>query len=227
MSSHRWFDPPILLAAVVFAWPAAAQTRSPLDRYLEEAQRAATRATGPSSGSLYLPEGPLAELGRDLRARQVNDMVTILVVEQANALSRGATSSSRKSSASGGISSLFGRGYGRLGSLGELSGSRELEGGATTSRQSTISARLSARVTDVLPNGYLVVEGNKEVLINSERQMLLVRGVARPADLSRDNSVRSDRLAEMEIRVSGKGLVNDAIRRPNFLYRLLLGLLPF
>ncbi len=224
MSSYRWFHLPIVLALVPLA---PAQTRSPLDRYIEEAQRASSRSRPMSSGSLYSPEGPLAELGRDLRARQVNDIVTVLVVEQATALSRGATSSSRESSARGGISSVFGRAYGRLGSLGNLSGSSQLEGEASTSRQSTISTRLSARVTDVLPNGYLVVEGNKEVLVNSDRQIVSVRGVVRPVDLDRDNSVRSDRLAEMEIRLNGKGVVNDAIRRPNFLYRLLLGLLPF
>jgi flagellar L-ring protein FlgH len=49
----------------------------------------------------------------------------------------------------------------------------------------------------------------------------------RPADLAHDNSVPSDRLAQMDIRLNGKGVVGDAIRRPNILYRLLLGILPF
>jgi flagellar L-ring protein precursor FlgH len=49
----------------------------------------------------------------------------------------------------------------------------------------------------------------------------------RPTDLLSDNTVRSDRLAQLEVRVNGKGVVGDAIRRPNFLYRILLGLLPF
>jgi len=71
------------------------------------------------------------------------------------------------------------------------------------------------------------VEGNKDIAINSERQQVQVRGVLRWNDLSPGNVVRSDRLAELEIRVNGKGVVGDAIRQPNFLYRLLLGLLPF
>jgi flagellar L-ring protein precursor FlgH len=90
-----------------------------------------------------------------------------------------------------------------------------------------VSTTLAARVTHVLPNGLLVVEGAKEIQVNSERQLITVRGVVRPADLSPGNVVRSDRLAQLEVHINGKGVVGDAIRRPFFLYRLLLGLLPF
>ena len=70
-------------------------------------------------------------------------------------------------------------------------------------------------------------EAVKDVEINSERQQITVRGVARLADIASDNSIQSDRLAQLEVKVDGKGVVGDAIRRPNFLYRLLLGILPF
>jgi flagellar L-ring protein precursor FlgH len=63
--------------------------------------------------------------------------------------------------------------------------------------------------------------------VNSENQVITVRGVIRPIDLDTTNTVVSARLAQMEIKVEGKGNVNDAIKRPFFLYRLLLGLLPF
>jgi flagellar L-ring protein precursor FlgH len=82
-------------------------------------------------------------------------------------------------------------------------------------------------VTHVLPNGYLVVEGQKTVRINSESQVVLVRGIVRPIDLSAQNSIVSDQISQMEVRIDGKGVVTDAIRRPFFLYRLLLGILPF
>jgi len=78
-----------------------------------------------------------------------------------------------------------------------------------------------------MPNGYLVLEGAKNVTVNSETQTVIVRGVARPTDVSPGNLVRSDRLAQMEVRINGKGVVGDAVRRPFFLYRLLMGLLPF
>jgi flagellar L-ring protein precursor FlgH len=90
-----------------------------------------------------------------------------------------------------------------------------------------LTTTLAARVTHVLPNGYLVVEGAKDIQVNSEHQSVTVRGMVRPADLSPGNVVRSDRLAQLEVHINGKGVVNDAVRRPFFLYRLLLGLLPF
>jgi flagellar L-ring protein precursor FlgH len=57
--------------------------------------------------------------------------------------------------------------------------------------------------------------------------VVTVRGVIRPADLTTGNVITSNQLAQMEIKIDGKGVVNDAIRRPNILYRILLGLLPF
>jgi flagellar L-ring protein precursor FlgH len=215
-----------LLAAALAAGWLLAQERSPLDRYIEEAMR--TAALPPlSSGSLYTAEGPLSEITRDPRARLVNDLITIVVTESATALAKGTTTTSRKSSAKGGVTSLYGAAAGPFANLVNTSNANALEGEGTTTRQSSLTTRLSARVTHVLPNGYLVVEGHREVMVNSERQLVSIRGVARPSDLSRDNSLRSDRLAQMEVRINGKGVVNDAVRRPFFLYRLLLGLLPF
>lgn len=212
-------------AVAVIGW-LGAQERSPLDRYIEDAVR--TKPASPAaSGSLYTPEGPLSELARDPRARLANDLITILVTESATALSKGTTNTSRKSSAKAGINSLYGAASGRFADLVNTSNTSTLQGDGATSRQSTLTTRLSARVTQVLPNGYLVVEGYREVVVNSERQLISIRGVVRPSDLARDNTVRSDRLAQMEVRINGKGVVNDAVRRPNFLYRLLLGLLPF
>jgi flagellar L-ring protein precursor FlgH len=79
----------------------------------------------------------------------------------------------------------------------------------------------------VLPNGYLVLEGTKDVQVKSEHQVVTVRGVIRPADLTTGNMITSNQIAQMEIKINGKGVVNDAIRRPNILYRILLGILPF
>jgi flagellar L-ring protein precursor FlgH len=86
---------------------------------------------------------------------------------------------------------------------------------------------VTAEVTAVLPNGNLVVKGQKEIAVNSERQVITVQGIVRPEDLSPLNSVPSDRVARIQILVNGKGVVNDAVKQPFILYRLLLGLLPF
>jgi flagellar L-ring protein precursor FlgH len=108
-----------------------------------------------------------------------------------------------------------------------MSGDTQLAGQGTTSRSTTLSTRLTARVIYVLPNGALVVEAAKDIQINSEHQTITVRGVVRPADIDATNSVYSDRLGQLEVHVNGKGVVADAVRRPFILYRLLLGLLPF
>ena len=106
-------------------------------------------------------------------------------------------------------------------------GGTSLDGQGTTSRETTLTTTLTARVARVLPNGYLLVEGRKLVGVNAEQQVVSVRGVVRPLDLAPDNSIASDRLAQMEVSVNGKGVVGSSVRRPMLLYRLLLGLLPF
>ena len=199
---------------------------SPIDRYLREATAQAAAKHG-MGGSLYTPNGLLGDVARDLQARQVNDMVTIVVADRASAVSRGSTSTGRKSSANASVDSLYGPRAGKLVNLASLGGQQQLAGQGETAREMVLTTTISARVTHVLPNGYLVVEGDKDIWINSEHQQISVRGVVRWNDISAGNQVSSDRLAELEIHVNGKGVVGDAIRRPNFFYRLLLGLLPF
>jgi len=116
---------------------------------------------------------------------------------------------------------------GPLSNLANASGDQSLTGEGSTSRDVVISTTLTARVAAVMPNGALIVEAAKEIEINSERQIIIVRGIVRPADIAGDNTVRSDRLGQLEVKVNGKGVVGDAIRRPFILYRILLGLLPF
>jgi len=200
----------------------------PIDQYIREAEsRAAAQSVSP--GSLYSPAGLLGDASRDLQARQVDDIVTIVVADRASAVSRGVTNTGRKSNASASVSAMFGAmpAAGAMANLAKLGGAQQLQGQGETSRETTLTTTISARVTHVLPNGYLVVQGHKNILINSERQQVAVRGVVRWSDIGSSNNVLSDRLAELEIRVNGKGVVGDAIRRPNILYRILLGILPF
>jgi flagellar L-ring protein FlgH len=184
---------------------------------------------GASPGSLYSPTGHLADSARDLRASQVDDIVTILVSENVSAVATGATTTSRKSSAANNITSLAGpvSATGRIANLLGLTNDTELAGSGTTSRNMTVSTTVSARVVDVTANGTLIVEGTKDIAVNSEKQTIVVRGLVRPADLTTLNTVLSTQVANLQIHVNGKGVVGDAIKRPFFLYRLLLGLLPF
>ncbi len=202
---------------------------SPLDALIQEFESPRAAPSSASPGSLYDAGGRLADLARDQRAAQLHDIVTIVVADRASALSRGSTTATRKSQASGGITALAGpvRATGPLGQMANLGSKSQLDGQGETSRESVLETTVSARVTHVLPNGNLVIEGTKDVWINSERQRVTVRGLVRWNDLNPGNRVSSDRLADLEVRVDGKGVVQDAIRRPNFLYRLLTGLLPF
>jgi flagellar L-ring protein FlgH len=200
-----------------------------IEAYIEEATGREWAHTGtPTPGSLYSSNGQLANVARDLRAFQVDDLVTVLVSDRASAISKGSTSASRNSSANYGINAAYGPiNSSKLTSLAGTKGGYDLTGEGTTSRENALTTNLTARVTHVLPNGNLVVQGLKEVGTNSERQTVEVRGIIRPFDVLAGNFVRSDRLASMQILVNGKGVVGDAIRRPNILYRVLLGLLPF
>ncbi len=168
-------------------------------------------------------------MASDVRAVQVDDLVTIIVAEQASAVATGATQSSRTSAATSQVAALAGPKSpgGAAQNLLNLNSSWALNGAGTTSRTATLSTTLSARITHVLPNGYLVVEGTKQVQVNSEHQLVTIRGVIRPSDLTTGNVISSNQIAQMEIKIDGKGVVNDAIRRPNILYRIMLAILPF
>ncbi|MEO8099791.1 MAG: flagellar basal body L-ring protein FlgH [Acidobacteriota bacterium] len=214
-------------SVLVFGADKRALVESPLDRYVREATEAGINSRPEFPGSLYNPDSQIADMARDLRSRSVNDLVIIKVVEQASAVSSGDVKSSRQTSLKAGVDAIGGltRATGPLANLAGLNSSSSIDGAASTGRETSISTSLAARVTHVLPNGYLVVEGTKEVQVNSERQVVTVRGVVRPNDLA-NNTVLSDHLAQLEVRINGKGVVADAIRRPFILYRLLMGILP-
>ena len=200
-----------------------------LDRYVAEATARSADVHPSSPGSIWSPASRLADAARDLRASQVDDILTILVQEKASAVASGTTKTSRASSTKNSVSALAGvtRAAGPWANLAGVSGATQLSGDGTTSRDLVLSTTLTARVVAVMPNGAMLVESFKDISINSERQTIAVRGVVRPADIGPGNTVLSDRVAQLEVRVNGKGVVGDAIRRPFFLYRLLLGLLPF
>ncbi len=224
----------VLLLACALAFPAHGKSKekqaSALDRYIEEATRTqAGEAAAASPGSLWTPASRMTDMTRDQRASRVADIVTIVVAERASAVSSGTLKSSRSSSTSNSVTKLGGitRATGPFANLAELSGDTQLAGQGSTSRDVVLTTTMAARVTHVLPNGNLVIEGVKDIQVNSERQTVTVRGVVRPIDLTPDNAVRSDRVAQLEVQLNGKGVVADAVRRPFFLYRLLLGVLPF
>ena len=205
----------------------ASGPESLLDGFIRQAM-SSPAGSAFSSGSLFGAGSTLGDLTGDFRASQVNDLVTIVVADRATALAKGTSNSKRTSSASASIPALAGPTRGRiLPNLAQLQGNQQLDGQGETTREMALSATVTGRITHVLPNGNFVVEGSKDILVNAERQTVAIRGVGRWTDLTAGNQLASDRLGYLEIRVQGKGIIGDAVRRPNFLYRLLLGILPF
>jgi flagellar L-ring protein precursor FlgH len=200
-----------------------------LDQHVQEVNERSRQLSSATPGSLFFPTGRLGDGVRDVRASQVYDLVTIVVLDKTSAVSTGVTNTARKSTVAAAITSLAGptKATGALANLANASNNTQLQGQGTTSRGTTISTNVTAEVTAVLPNGNLVVKGQKDISVNGEKQVITIQGIVRPEDLSPVNEVVSDRVARIEIQVNGKGVVNDAVKRPFVLYRLLLGLIPF
>lgn len=217
-----------LLGALLPGVARAQAAEEALDRFIHESMTA-IRRNSPASGSLYVSQSFLAEPARDPKAARVGDLVTVLIAEEASALSSGSTSQTRDTEADNSITRFLGLlgATSGLANLLEQSGQMSLDGQGSTGRQASVTTTMTSYVTHVMPNGDLVVQGTKEVGVNSERQLVQLRGVVRTADLNPDNSVSSDRIALMDLRVNGRGVVNDAIRRPNIVYRIFQRILPF
>ncbi len=137
----------------------------------------ATAQTGATPGSLYVSGGRLADFTRDLRATQVDDIITIVVTESLSAVSSGVTNTSRKSSATSNIAALAGAvsPAARLANPLNIAGNQQLQGQGQTTRAMTLATTISARVVEVSPNGTMTVEGVKEIGVNSEKQTITLR----------------------------------------------------
>jgi flagellar L-ring protein precursor FlgH len=216
-----------LLAA---ATPAAAQATAAdkarsadsydllLQQYLEQARAAASAGSNP--GGLWM-----AGLAGDLRARRVNDLVTIRVVENVTGLGTAESTLDKESNGSAGVTNLFGLETRLPGSINPASlvnfgSNTSFQGGGSTARTGALSAILTARVEEVLPNGDLLIQGVREIEINGDRQILVLTGVVRPADINTGNVVPSTAIGQMRIRYFGRGLMKDNLS-PGWLVRIL------
>ncbi len=167
----------------------------------------------PPPGSLYSDVGGRALIGMDNNARRVGDLVTVLVNEADSTSMSANTALQRRSSTSAEISALFGLRKaildanpnmgGTLG-LGGSSGS-ETTGDGETSRQGSLSAVLTCKITEVLANGNLQIWGQKEIRVNGETQYLTLTGEIRPRDLRLDNTVQSSLIFGSKVEFTGKG----------------------
>lgn len=159
----------------------------------------------------------------DQKANRIGDAVTVLVVEVSSASNDAKTSSSRESELSLSGSNKSGTGAGMDISAGLGVGNQFRGEGATSSRGS-IRAKISARVDSVMPNGNLMINGNRTITVNGEEQIIRISGVVRPSDVQADNSVYSFNISDATIVFEGSGIVSRA-QGPGWLTKLLHWLL--
>jgi flagellar L-ring protein FlgH len=198
-----------------------------LQSYIAEA-KVPSPADQRFEGSLWSNQGRRSDLFRDPKSRFVNDIVTIQVAESTSASSSAAAANAKESSLSAGVTAFSGleKKVKELPNVVAGSTSGKYKASGTTSRDTSVTTYLSARVVDVLPNGYLVLDAVKDIRINNENQSLHVTGIARPEDISRSNVIQSSALAQMTLNVQGKGVVSQTLS-PGWLYKILMGILPF
>src|SRR6266850_330604 len=182
------------------------------------------------SGYLYSDNAPNLFLFRDFKARNVNDILTIQIIESATATNSANTSTKKDGSVSVTAPNLGGleKGASALNFANILAGTSALNfaGTGSTSRAGQLQAFVTARVTQLMPNGDMAIEGTKEVTINRERQVLRIRGLVRSRDVTPNNVILSTAIANMEVVFDGKGIVSDA-NKPGFLYRFFSWITPF
>jgi flagellar L-ring protein precursor FlgH len=200
-----------------------------LEQYLQQLPQLNNPAQAPTSpGSLWTNQGRLADLATDYKAHRVGDLVTILVLQSLQAENTGNVSSDRSFKASSGIDALAGRiKTGGVQNIFSPTSSQSLAGKAQSASTSSLKTSLTGQVVAVLPGGSLVVEAQREILMNNEKQTILIRGLVRPGDLAPDNSVASNAIGHLELELKGKGVVSDGTRPPNTLTRWLLRLVGF
>jgi flagellar L-ring protein precursor FlgH len=196
-----------------------------LEAYLAKVRQVAGAAT-PTTGSLWTPQGRFTNLSSDFKAQNVNDLITIHIVEATQAAGSGTVQSKRGFTGNSGIS-LFGSTSSRLATLLAPTSNTDLEGQASTASSSALTTSLTGRVVDLLPNGFLVVEAVRSISMNNQQQTVIVHGVVRPADIAPDNSVLSTQVGELEIELQGKGVISDTTRPVNGWLHYLLKFLTF
>lgn len=191
------------------------------------------------------PEGPVddsslwtsqrSSLLGDHRAQRRGDILTVVVEIDDQAQFQDTTSRSRGGSESMGLPSLFGIPQ-RLddalptgatsASLVSANSSSTFSGNGSVSRGEKVTLRLAVTIVEELPNGVLRIEGQQEVRVNNELRQLLISGYVRPDDISRQNEITYDKIAEAQISYGGRGLLTDA-QQPRYGQQIVDQLLPF
>lgn len=185
------------------------------------------------SGSLW-QSGPKSLFG-DRRARNLGDILTVMIEIEDTAEISNTTSRSRSGSDDVSVTAAYGLGTiadtvlpggNTLNPAVQAEGSQSTAGNGQISREEEITLRLAATVVDVLPNGHLVIRGSQEVRVNFELRDLQIAGIVRPEDISRRNVITYDKIADARIAYGGRGQLMD-LQQPRYGQQVIDLLSPF
>lgn len=171
---------------------------------------------------------------KDQRAHRIGDILTVIVTIDDSAQISNATTRKRSSANASNIGTSLGSVFGTnlpgvdVGANGEIStgGSMSDGGNGSVNRQENLQTNVAVVVTQVLPNGNLVIEGRQEVRVNFEVRDLLVAGIVRPMDIQSDNTILSEKIAEARISYGGRGQISD-VQQPRYGQQITDAILPF
>lgn len=172
---------------------------------------------------------------KDQRAVQVGDILTVLVDIKDEADMENKTERTRESEENVGLPNFLGyeAALDRIlptavdnNALVGLSSDTNTTGDGKIEREESVKLRLAAVVSQVLPNGNMVIAGNQEVRVNFEKRILQVTGIIRPQDISIDNTVTYDQIAEARIVYGGQGQITD-LQQPRYGQQVYDVLMPF
>lgn len=168
----------------------------------------------------------------DRRAKNVNDIVTVRIVESSKATRKASTSTGRTSELAGGVDALFGLEGGAANhrfnpqSMIGLNADKSFKGSGSTERSGNIEGIITAVVKEVYPNNLMRIEGRRVVTVNEEDQYITLSGLIRRDDISIDNTILSTYVADAVIEYSGEGIIGRE-QRPGWLTRALDVVWPF
>ena len=229
--TRYWITALCLLALACSAAAADKKAKGvdqPLGQYLQQFPAQEPPTAPQSTGSLWTNGSDVSDLCADFRSHRVGETIQIQIVEQTLMSASATVNNQRAFSTHSAVTSLPGRlKTSGVDPLLDANSNTTLKGSGQTSNSSSLRTILAGQIVAVLPNGSLVVEARRDVLMNSERQVLALRGLVRPVDVASDNSVVSTQLSNLEIEVKGKGIISDATHRPNLFTRLLLKIAEF
>ncbi|HHJ64692.1 MAG TPA: flagellar basal body L-ring protein FlgH [Aquifex aeolicus] len=177
-------------------------------------------------GSLYRG-GDWANLYGENRASKPGDLIFIRVVESINAIESVSNQMGRSSAFSNAISSFFGLPQSTLRNLGvEAEGTLDAKGASKIQQKGLLTTRLAGRVVKVYPNRTMLIEAKKFIMVNGMKREFVLMGIIRPEDIDSTNTVPSDRIANMEIFLDGKGYMAEG-GKPGWLARIFAVIFPF